>query len=54
MSGLLLDTPLSTEQRELTDTVRVCAAQLLELVNDVLDFTKRASCPLRPLLLSGR
>ncbi|MCP4639821.1 MAG: response regulator [bacterium] len=40
MSGLLLDTDLSMEQREFAQTVRTCAEALLALVNDILDFSK--------------
>jgi CHASE1-domain containing sensor protein len=40
MTGLLLDTPLSSEQREYAETVRASAESLLTLVNDVLDFSK--------------
>lgn len=37
---LLLDTPLSAEQREYAETVRSSARSLLTLLNDVLDFSK--------------
>jgi PAS domain S-box-containing protein len=40
MTGLLLDTPLSSEQRELADTIRTSGEALLSLVNDVLDYSK--------------
>ena len=39
-SGLLLDTPLTPEQRELGETIRSSAGALLAIVNDVLDFSK--------------
>jgi signal transduction histidine kinase/AmiR/NasT family two-component response regulator len=38
--GLLQDTSLDDEQRELTATVRFCADNLLMLLNDLLDFSK--------------
>ncbi|MEA2626689.1 MAG: two-component system, sensor histidine kinase and response regulator [Candidatus Binatota bacterium] len=40
MTGLLMDTPLTPEQREFTETARVSADTLLDLINDVLDFSK--------------
>ncbi|HEY3524038.1 MAG TPA: GAF domain-containing protein, partial [Candidatus Limnocylindrales bacterium] len=40
MSGLLLDTGLSGEQREFADTVRTSGDALLTIINDVLDFSK--------------
>ncbi len=40
MTGLLLDTPLSSEQREYAETVRSCGQALLTLINDILDFSK--------------
>jgi signal transduction histidine kinase len=46
MSDLLLDMPLTTDQRECIDAIRTSGDNLLSIINQILEFTEAESGPL--------
>ena len=49
MSGLMMDTALDPEQKEMTRVIRVSAESLLHIINDILDVSKIEAGKLRLL-----
>jgi len=56
MAGLLLDTPLTPEQRSYASAVRESGEALLDIINDILDFSKieAGTMPLEEAAFSPR
>ncbi len=40
MTGLLMETPLTSQQKQFAETVRISSEALLTIVNDLLDYSK--------------